>query len=72
MSDLYENAEQRMLLLVEDDEAFARTLGRSFERRGYRVLPESNPVLRGFREFLALDGVEAVMRVQEFYTRREA
>lgn len=28
----------RVLLLVEDDEAFARTLRRSFERRGYRVL----------------------------------
>jgi two-component system response regulator RegA len=27
-----------VLLLVEDDEAFARTLGRSFERRGYQVL----------------------------------
>lgn len=25
------------LLIVEDDEAFARTLSRSFERRGYRV-----------------------------------
>ena len=25
-------------LIVEDDEAFARTLARSFERRGYRVL----------------------------------
>ncbi|MFP8779151.1 response regulator transcription factor [Hydrogenophaga sp. RWCD_12] len=30
--------EERLLLLVEDDEAFARTLSRSFERRGYRVL----------------------------------
>jgi len=30
--------EQRLLLIIEDDEAFARTLGRSFERRGYRVL----------------------------------
>ncbi len=28
----------RLLLIVEDDEAFARTLARSFERRGYRVL----------------------------------
>jgi two-component system response regulator RegA len=27
-----------LLVIVEDDEAFARTLGRSFERRGYRVL----------------------------------
>lgn len=41
---------QRLLLIVEDDEAFARTLGRSFERRGYRVLqatslPEVQAVL---------------------------
>ena len=28
----------RQLLIVEDDDAFARTLGRSFERRGYAVL----------------------------------
>ena len=27
-----------LLLIVEDDEAFARTLARSFERRGYEVL----------------------------------
>lgn len=29
---------EKLLLIVEDDEAFARTLKRSFERRGYRVL----------------------------------
>jgi two-component system response regulator RegA len=29
---------ERELLVVEDDDAFARTLQRSFERRGYRVL----------------------------------
>ena len=29
---------ERLLLLVEDDAAFARTLGRSFERRGYAVI----------------------------------
>jgi two-component system, response regulator RegA len=29
---------ERRLLIVEDDEAFARTLQRSFERRGYEVL----------------------------------
>lgn len=29
---------ERRLLIVEDDDAFARTLGRSFERRGYAVL----------------------------------
>ncbi len=28
----------RLLLIIEDDAAFARTLGRSFERRGYAVL----------------------------------
>jgi two-component system response regulator RegA len=31
-------AEPRRLLIVEDDAAFASTLGRSFERRGYRVV----------------------------------
>jgi two-component system response regulator RegA len=30
--------EAPLLLIVEDDEAFGRTLARSFERRGYRVL----------------------------------
>ncbi|WP_076997228.1 response regulator transcription factor [Variovorax sp. KK3] len=30
--------EERVLLIVEDDAAFARTLARSFERRGYEVL----------------------------------
>jgi len=34
--------EERVLLLVEDDAAFARTLGRSFERRGYKVLFAEN------------------------------
>jgi two-component system response regulator RegA len=29
---------ERLLLIIEDDAAFARTLGRSFERRQYRVL----------------------------------
>ena len=32
----------RQLLIVEDDDAFARTLGRSFERRGYVVMHASN------------------------------
>jgi len=31
-------ATDRLLLIIEDDTAFARTLGRSFERRGYTVL----------------------------------
>ena len=30
--------DERLLLIVDDDEAFARALRRSFERRGYRVL----------------------------------
>ena len=37
-----ERDEERVLLLVEDDAAFARTLGRSFERRGYKVLLAEN------------------------------
>jgi two-component system response regulator RegA len=32
----------KQLMLVEDDEAFARTLTRSFERRGYQVVHASN------------------------------
>lgn len=31
-------AADRLLLIVEDDDAFARTLKRSFERRGWQVL----------------------------------
>jgi two-component system response regulator RegA len=30
--------DERVLLIVEDDEAFARTLAKSFSRRGYTVL----------------------------------
>lgn len=33
---------ERLLLIIEDDAAFARTLGRSFERRDYRVLVAAN------------------------------
>jgi two-component system response regulator RegA len=33
---------ERLLLIIEDDAAFARTLGRSFERRGYNVLHAPN------------------------------
>jgi len=33
---------QRQLLIVEDDDAFARTLARSFERREYEVLRATN------------------------------
>ena len=31
-------SDERLLIIVEDDEGFARTLKRSFERRGYTVL----------------------------------
>ncbi|MCX7318562.1 MAG: response regulator transcription factor [Hyphomicrobiales bacterium] len=31
-------SDERLLIIVEDDEGFARTLKRSFERRGYSVL----------------------------------
>ena len=44
------DAEDRTLLLVEDDDAFARTLQRSFERRGYRVLRAAD--LEGARTLL--------------------
>jgi len=33
---------ERQLLIVEDDAAFARTLGKSFERRGYAVTHASD------------------------------
>ena len=33
----------RLLLIVEDEPTFARTLARSFERRGYRVIAASDP-----------------------------
>jgi two-component system response regulator RegA len=36
-------ASDRLLLIVEDDAAFARTLGRSFERRNYNVLLAASP-----------------------------
>jgi two-component system, response regulator RegA len=45
---------ERLLLIVEDDEAFARTLARSFERRGYRVLQASS-----------LGEVEAILQTHE-------
>jgi two-component system, response regulator RegA len=48
------NDEARQLLIVEDDDAFARTLARSFERRGYEVLRASD-----------LEGVKAVLQQQQ-------
>ena len=43
-------ATERLLLIVEDDAAFARTLGRSFERRGYEVILAAS--LEGMVELL--------------------
>jgi len=40
--DVNSAGEDKLLLIVEDDESFARTLKRSFERRGYRVLHAPN------------------------------
>jgi two-component system response regulator RegA len=42
---------ERLLLIVEDDAAFARTLGRSFERRGYTAMLATN-----------LDEVSAILK----------
>src|SRR3546814_15015902 len=36
-------SDPRHLLIVEDDESFARTLKRSFERRGYAVAVAHSP-----------------------------
>ena len=44
---------ERQLLIVEDDDAFARPLGRSFERRGYAVMLASN-----------VDEVEALLQTR--------
>lgn len=48
------NDETRQLLIVEDDDAFARTLARSFERRGYEVLRASD-----------LESVRAVLQTHQ-------
>jgi two-component system, response regulator RegA len=49
------NEPERELLIVEDDEAFARTLQRSFERRGWRVLRATN--IEQVREVLAAESL---------------
>lgn len=46
-------AAERLLLIVEDDASFSRTLKRSFERRGYRVL--AAPGLEEMLELLKQD-----------------
>lgn len=54
MSDEINGVELRTLLLIEDDAAFARTLGRSFERRGYTVLHTSS-----------LEGAQALLEAHD-------
>jgi two-component system, response regulator RegA len=71
----------RLLLIVEDDESFARTLKRSFERRGYRVLHASShdQVVELLRtespEYavvdLKLDGVSGLSCVQTLHAHDE-
>jgi len=46
----------RRLVIVEDDEAFARTLARSFERRGYTVATATSPA--GLDALLAQHGFD--------------
>lgn len=41
------SAEPKRLVIVEDDEHFARTLARSFERRGYEVATAISPAALG-------------------------
>ena len=41
-TDVQAASQDRLLLIIEDDAAFARTLGRSFERRGYQVILATN------------------------------
>jgi two-component system, response regulator RegA len=71
----------KLLLIVEDDESFARTLKRSFERRGYRVLHASShdqvvELLRAESpEYavvdLKLDGVSGLSCVQTLHAHDE-
>ena len=70
---------ERRLLIVEDDEGFARTLTRSFERRGYsvRTLPDAAGVealldtfLPGFAVVdLRLGGASGLTCVQALHAR---
>ena len=78
---------ERRLLIVEDDEGFARTLTRSFERRGYvvRAMPSPEGLDAVAAEFMpgfavvdlrlghasGLACVETLHRTQKF-TQRQA
>ena len=46
---------ERLLLIVEDDDAFARTLSRSFERREFGSAPREHPAAVGEALFRAAD-----------------
>ena len=79
--DVNSDGEQKLLLIVEDDESFARTLKRSFERRGYRVLharshDEVVELLRAESPQYAvvdlkLDGVSGLACVQALHAHDE-
>ena len=53
MAPMHDENSPRRLLIVEDDAAFARTLARSFERRGYdvRVATGLDPLLVQLQDF---------------------
>ena len=72
---------ERLLLIVEDDPGFARTLKRSFERRGYQVLhatglEEMKEILDGHSPGYAvvdlkLAGASGLTCVEELHARDE-
>jgi two-component system response regulator RegA len=75
-------SDERLLIIVEDDVSFARTLKRSFERRGYNVLTAAshdellellktnNP---GYAVVdLKLDGVSGLSCVETLHAHNEA
>jgi two-component system, response regulator RegA len=76
-----EQQAEKLLLIVEDDESFARTLKRSFERRGYRVLlaASQDQVVELLRTEspnyavvdLKLDGVSGLSCVQTLHAHDE-
>ena len=73
---------ERLLIIVEDDASFAKTLKRSFERRGYTVLTAANH--NELVELLAthtpgyavvdlkLDGVSGLACVETLHAHNEA
>jgi two-component system, response regulator RegA len=73
---------ERLLIIVEDDVSFAKTLRRSFERRGYSVLTAANhdelvELLKthnpGYAVVdLKLDGVSGLSCVETLHAHNEA